>query len=176
MSSLWKKKETALFPVIPFVTLCFYQIKDSFTYKNKPCKNVQDSYFIYLFLFLFVKKKMVGISVSLVVIPLLSVYWPIKTCFRIYTAPLLICDQTPDYSVNKQKTEKMVRQFVLVLPFLSAGQCSSFAKNYTVACYNYSPLLYVRREVVPMSARFLNNFYILKKQVFYTYVTLKYNK
>lgn len=35
---------------------------------------------------------MVGISVSLVVIPLLSVYWPIKTCFRTYTALLLVCD------------------------------------------------------------------------------------
>ena len=61
---------------------------DSFTYKkkqNKPCKNVQDSYFIYIrFFFVFVNK-MVGISLSLVVIPLLSVYWPIKTCFRLYT-------------------------------------------------------------------------------------------
>ena len=42
--------------------------------QNKPCKNVQDSYFIYIrFFFVFVNK-MVGISLSLVVIPLLSVY------------------------------------------------------------------------------------------------------
>lgn len=84
------------FPCPPlFVILCFWKFKekkkDSFTYKNKPCKNVQDSYFIYLFLFLFLfVNKMVGISLSLVVIPLLSVYWPIKTCFRLYTALSLV--------------------------------------------------------------------------------------
>lgn len=52
-----EKKNCLVSPSSPFVILCFWKIKDSFTYKNKPCKNVQDSYFIYLFLFLFVKKK-----------------------------------------------------------------------------------------------------------------------
>ena len=87
---------TALFPSFSplFVILCFWKFKDKKKKmillqikkkKNKPCKNVQDSYFIYIrFFFVFVNK-MVGISLSLVVIPLLSVYWPIKTCFRLYT-------------------------------------------------------------------------------------------
>lgn len=51
---------TALFPLSSFVILCFWKIKekkkDSFTYKNKPCKNVGDSYFIYPFSFSFCKQ------------------------------------------------------------------------------------------------------------------------
>lgn len=82
---------TALFPLVPLCHIVLLKEEKILLHiKNNPCKNVQDSYFIYPFLFLFVNK-MVRISLSLVVILLISVYWPIKTCFRLYSDLLLVC-------------------------------------------------------------------------------------